>query len=62
MNEPIFYTTKDIQDILKIGRDKAYTLMRSASFPSIKIGGQYLVSKDSFLAWIQRYEYKSVAL
>ena len=32
---------RDLQKYLKIGRDKAYSLMKTKGFPSIKIGGQY---------------------
>lgn len=40
-------TTKDLQVILKIGRDRAYALMRSKAFPSMKIGARYYVTKEA---------------
>lgn len=40
-------TTKDLQVILKIGRDHAYALMRSKAFPSMKIGARYYVTKEA---------------
>lgn len=51
-------TTRDVQHILHIGRDTAYSLMRSSSFPSIKIGKRYFVSEDALTEWLKRYEGK----
>ena len=31
-------TVKDLQKLLNIGRDKAYSLMHSKSFPSMRLG------------------------
>ncbi len=50
--------TRELQDTLKIGRDKAYSLMHSKSFPSIKIGGQYYVSEDELQKWLKQYAYR----
>ena len=50
--------TKELQDVLKIGRDKAYSLMHAKSFPSIKIGGQYYVSEDELQKWLKQYAYR----
>lgn len=50
--------TRDLQDQLSIGRDKAYKLMHTSGFPSIKIGDTYFVSQDELQKWLQRYTYK----
>lgn len=49
---------KETQDILRTGRDKTYSLMRSRSFPSIKIGGRYFVDEEALEEWLRKYRYK----
>ena len=53
---------KDIQEILKIGKNGAYQLMASDSFPSIKIGRKWLVSEEAFKEWLKDNEYCEVLL
>lgn len=55
-------TTKDLQAVLKIGRDKAYALMRSQAFPSIKIGARYYVTKEALEEWLRKYAYRTFEL
>lgn len=55
-------TVKDLQVMFKIGRDKAYALMRSKGFPSIKIGGRYYVTQKALDEWLEKYAYKSYIL
>lgn len=55
-------TAKDLQVQLKIGRDRAYALMHSKGFPSIKIGSRYYVTQAALDAWLERYAYKSYIL
>lgn len=45
-------TVKEVQEILKIGVNNAYALVRSKTFPVIKVGRGYRVPKDSFYAWL----------
>ena len=47
------FDTKDLAAMLKIGRDRAYDLMRSEGFPSIKIGKTYRVDEEALLQWIR---------
>ena len=54
------YSAKDIQRILKLGRDKTYKLLNSKGFPSIKIGRDIRVPKDEFDKWIKRNTGKEV--
>ena len=39
--------TDDLKNILGIGRDKAYALMRSEAFPSTKIGRTCFVTQKN---------------
>ena len=43
-------TVKELQNHLGIGKDKAYALVKSKSFPVLKIGGSYFVIKPGFIA------------
>ena len=43
---------KDLMDCMKIGRDKAYSLMKSKSFPSMKIGKTYIVTSANLNRWL----------
>ena len=49
---------KTMQGILGIGRDKAYNLMHSKGFPSIKLGGRYYVEEAALNEWLCRYRFK----
>ena len=55
--EKKFYTVAEIKNILAIGTNKTYNLIRSEGFPSIKIGRKYLVPKDEFDKWVKTYLY-----
>ena len=46
------YTVKDIQEVLKVGRNTAYDLVKSQVFPVIKLGDTYRVSKVVFNNWL----------
>lgn len=53
---------KDIQKILRIGRDRAYALMRSKSFPSIKIGRTYCVEEEALKEWLKKNRFRKIIL
>ena len=55
-------TVNELQQLLHIGRDKAYALMHSKAFPSIKLGGRYYVSKDELDSWLKKYAYREFNL
>lgn len=48
------YTCEEIQAILGISRSTAYRLIRSNVFRTVRIGGQYRISKKSFDAWLDQ--------
>lgn len=53
--EKMVYTTKDLQIALGIGRETAYSLMRSKAFPSMRIGSRYVVSREALNDWLKIY-------
>ena len=52
-------SAKDLAEFLGIGRDKAYALMRSKSFPSILLGKRYIVLKEALERWLRDKEGKN---
>ena len=44
-NEPEVLTVLEVADILHIGKNKAYDLVRDGKISSIKIGGKIIVPK-----------------
>ena len=46
------YTVEEIQDILGIGRNAAYGLVRRGAFRSVRFGGKIRISKKSFDEWL----------
>lgn len=61
-DEKILLKASDLQELLGIGKDKAYSLMRSRSFPSMKLGGNYFVSREALDKWVSDNERKSFVL
>ncbi|MDO5538968.1 MAG: helix-turn-helix domain-containing protein [Eubacteriales bacterium] len=53
---------KGLQSALGIGRDLAYGLMHSRSFPSIRIGNRYVVEKEALRNWLKRNEGREISL
>jgi excisionase family DNA binding protein len=47
-------TVKDIKEILNISRNTAYKLIKSGSFPVIRIGDTYRVSSEVFHKWLNQ--------
>ena len=45
-------TEPDIQHILKVSRTTVYELLKSKKFHSVRVGGQYRISKKSFENWL----------
>ncbi len=51
---PELMTIKELQSYLGVGKDKAYALVKSKSFPALKIGGRYYVVKSDFVSWLEK--------
>lgn len=56
---PIVMSAQDIQKALQISKTKAYELLHSDNFPAFKIGKQYRVYRDKFLAWLDSLDITS---
>ena len=52
--EKRIYTVNEIQEMLGIGRNSAYTLVNSGVFKTVRIGGSIRISKQSFDEWLDK--------
>ena len=50
---PLVLSALDVANALRISRAGAYDLLRSESFPTLKIGRRVVVSKEEFIKWIK---------
>ena len=48
------YNVRDVKELLDIGYNKAYELMKCDSFPSFNIGNKWLVPIDKFDEWLMK--------
>ena len=51
-NLPRMLKAKEVGEYLGISNNKLYGLMKSRSFPSVKIGGRYYVDESMLREWI----------
>ena len=53
---PLVLTPAEISGLLGISRNTAYELLHSKDFPAFRIGKQYRVSRERFVAWLNGEE------
>ena len=46
--------SKEIQQKLKVGKSTLYQLLRSADFPSYKIGTKYYATEEAIDEWVNK--------
>ena len=56
MIEKRAYTVEEIMEMLVIGKNTAYSLIKSGAFKIVKIGNHYRISKKSFDDWLDKSE------
>lgn len=49
---PVVLTPEQLSDILKIGRNGIYNLLRSGAIRSIKIGKQYRIPREALSEYL----------
>lgn len=49
-----FWTLRDVEEILQIGRIAALALFKSKEFPGLKLGRRYRVEKKAFEKWCSK--------
>ena len=47
-----FYSVADLQQLLGIGRNAAYKLVRSKGFPAISVGNRIIIPMALFDVWV----------
>lgn len=47
-----FFTTSELQELLKLNEKQARALMRTEGFPSVKIGREYRVEESMLHQWL----------
>lgn len=56
---PDILTVKDLQDILSVGRSKAYAILHSGKLQYITIGRQIRIPKKYLLDYLRELSYNS---
>ena len=49
-----YYTVSELAQVLHIGKNKAYDLVHTDGFPSIKLGSRIIVPADSLKEWVKK--------
>lgn len=57
-----FYNTDEVRELFGIGRNKALALMKTEGFPSVKLGGVWLVDSEKLDEWISKCYGKTIEL
>lgn len=60
INQNAVLTATDLAKYLKIGRDKAYALIKSPSFPALQIGSRYIVTEQALIEWLDDNKHRHV--
>lgn len=50
--EKLVYSVEDIQQLLGIGKNSAYKLVKSGVFPIRRVDNRILIPKATFLEWL----------
>ncbi len=59
-NEQAFISLNELQEILGIGRTKAYDLVTSGDLPAVRIGRVIRIDKQDLTDWLERQRYQNV--
>jgi excisionase family DNA binding protein len=58
-NEPELISLNELQEILGIGRTKAYGLVASGELPTVRIGRIIRVDMRDLTDWLERQKYQN---
>lgn len=53
MNDIKMYSMKELQEVMNVGKNTAYKLVKLKGFPNIQIGNKILIPQDKLQEWIQ---------
>jgi excisionase family DNA binding protein len=54
MNGKLCITVEEMDELLGIGRSKAYEVARRADFPAVRLGRKLLISVKGLEEWVAR--------
>ena len=54
--EKLTYTVTEMAQVLNIGRNKAYELVKTEGFPAIYIGSTIRISIEALKRWLNDYD------
>ena len=52
---PLVLNVPELAQVLRVGINTAYRLVREGVIPSVKVGRQYRVSRDALKAYLEKY-------
>lgn len=58
MEEKRVFTVEEVRNILNIGRNSVYKLVKQPSFPKILIGKKILIPINEFESWIKEQSHQ----
>jgi excisionase family DNA binding protein len=53
-------TVKELSELLGIGINQTYSLVRKDDFPKIRINKQYIIPRDRLVQWIDKNICKTI--
>ena len=62
LTAPVSYRVEDIQQLLGIGRNSAYNLVKQDGFPRVRVGSRIIIPADLFHAWVEQQATKGATL
>ena len=62
MTKSSVLSVKDLQTILPFGKSKLYTLVKAGALPVIKVGRNYVTTREAVEQWIQDHMGETIQL
>lgn len=53
----LFYTMNELHEILPLGKNTLYRLVKEEGFPKIKVGKKILIPIKGFKSWVEQNTY-----
>lgn len=50
----VVYTPLELKELLGIGKNETYKLIKSGVFPTVRIGKRIVIPKEPFLEWLNK--------
>ncbi len=51
-HQQMSYTVPEVAELLHIGKNKAYQLVNTEGFPSVRLGGRIIVPAEMLTLWL----------